>query len=89
MSKQTVPRRTDNPERAFSISGSRKNLRPLLNQCEPLFIYRDDNGDDWVRVAAPVGLVLGLNEARCDCCDSTLLDVAYKSVRWYVQEARP
>src|SRR5262245_7710296 len=72
----------------------------LLPRCEPLYIYADKDGRDWVRWALPKTVAEQLGwEMRCACCkletpivespggDHVHIDTAYDEVDWYLNTA--
>lgn len=74
-------------------------LEWLLPRCEPLFVYADANGRDWVRWALPkaVAQAIGWGEMRCACCDHQPvdnkaeffhIDTAYDEVDWYLESVQ-
>ena len=73
-----------------------RELEWLLPQCEPLFVYADEGGRDWIRWEIPraAAASLGFSGEKCSCCgDSTAVaettggvhaDTAYNEVNWYL-----
>ncbi len=71
----------------------------LLPQCEPLFVFADEDGRDWIRWEIPRAVADGMGwSEKCTCCgESTALaettsgvhaDTAYNEVNWYLWRKR-
>lgn len=69
----------------------------LLPQCQPLFVYADARGRDWVRWAVPSPIAQRLGwSSGCSCCGHTeeaseapqnafLADMAYDEIDWFME----
>ncbi len=79
----------------LKISADRASLEELVDDVVPLFIYLDPDGQRWVRVEAPIGLLPGVEDKECPCCgrqavrseSAIRLDVPFDDVDWWVSEA--
>lgn len=77
----------------LKIEACREDFEQLLPRCTPQFTYTVD-GQDWVRLVLPLGVLPGVEDMQCPCCGaqalrsqhSVSLDVRYEDVNWYIGE---
>lgn len=102
MQKTDIPRkgRGDVPPTMFLRPRNPRDHREfeaLLPRLEPVLIYADENGRDWVRweMAREVAAQMGWGDMKCECCETSAavgtelavhLDTAWDEISWFFNE---